>query len=234
MSALSYTLRDGIAVIQMDDGKANALNPAMIEALDEALTRAEKEAKAIVLAGRPGRFSAGFDLRVMMADPKGAIDLVISGANMLLRLYEHPLPVVAACSGHAIAGGAVMLLCCDTRIGIEGDFKVGLNEVQIGMPMPAFINDLAKQRIARNKEIEAVLQATLYTPAQAAEVGYLDSVVAPEALEEAAFKKAKALAGLAPRAYASTKKLQRSAVAEAARAGLAADMKRVGADLTMG
>src|SRR5512146_236246 len=125
-----------IAVVEMDDGKANALSAEMIDALLAALTRAEGEAKAMVLAGRPERFCAGFDLRVMMSGPEQATALLKRGSELLLRLYDAKIPLVIACTGHALAGGALVVLTGDLRIGAQGPFKIGLNEVSIGMPVP--------------------------------------------------------------------------------------------------
>src|SRR5713101_2236105 len=129
-----YRLEEKVAVIEMDDGKVNAISHSVIEALD----RAEREAKAIVLSGRAGRFSGGFDLGVMRGGAEQARALVGKGAELALRLYGFSLPVVIACTGHAIAMGAVLLLSGDTRLGAEGDFKIGLNEVSIGLALPPF------------------------------------------------------------------------------------------------
>lgn len=106
---VAYELENDIAILTMDDGKANALNPAMIKALSEALDRAEREAKAIVLTGRQGIFSGGFDLKVMNEGPQAAAAMVDAGAQLMLRIYLHPLPIVAACTGHAIAAGVIIL-----------------------------------------------------------------------------------------------------------------------------
>src|SRR4029079_13155145 len=122
---LTYSLEDSIAVIRMDDGKANALSVTMIDALLAALDRAEGEAKAIVLAGRDERFCAGFDLRVMMSGPEQATALLTRGSELLMRLYEATLPLVIACTGHALAGGALVVLTGDLRIGAQGAFKIG-------------------------------------------------------------------------------------------------------------
>src|ERR1700722_11350099 len=110
MPVATYRLEGPIAHIQMDDGKANALSETMLGELDEALTRAEKEAGAIVLSGRPQRFCAGFDLKVMMSSPEAAQNMLRRGAALLMRLYGTPLPLVVACTGHALAGGALVLL----------------------------------------------------------------------------------------------------------------------------
>src|SRR5690606_35275794 len=111
-----------------------------------ALDRAEREAKAVVVLGRPGRFSAGFDLKVMMSSPDAARALVLEGGALLLRVLELPLPVVTASTGHAIAGGLLLLATGDVRLGAGGDFKLGLNEVANGMPVPIFAHELARMR----------------------------------------------------------------------------------------
>src|SRR5262249_53558485 len=127
--------------------KANALSKQMIEALGEALGRAHHEASAIVLAGRPERFCAGFDLRVMMRGPDAAVELLRGGSELLLRLYECSLPLVIACTGHALAGGALVVLTGDYRVGAAGAFKIGLNEVSIGLPVPVLAMELARDRL---------------------------------------------------------------------------------------
>ena len=110
MALTSYRLEGNIAVIQMDDGKANALSDGMMEELGDGLTRAESEAGAVVLAGRPERFSGGFDLKVMMGGPDAARKLLRRGGELFMRFYGAPLPIVGACTGHAVAGGALRLI----------------------------------------------------------------------------------------------------------------------------
>src|SRR5580700_3951192 len=117
MTVAHYQLEGTTALIQMDDGKANALSDVMIAEVGAALARAEKEASAVVLSGRPDRFCAGFDLKVMMSSPEAAKALLRAGADLLMNLYGSPIPVVAACTGHALAGGALVLLTADVRIG---------------------------------------------------------------------------------------------------------------------
>ena len=144
---VQFELRDGIALVRMDDGKANAFSHAMLEALGRAFDRAEKEARAIVLAGRPERFSGGFDLKVMNQGGPAVPELVLAGARFAIRVYECPLPVVIACTGHALAMGAVLLLAPDLRLGARGAYKIGLNEVAIGMTLPGFAVELARERL---------------------------------------------------------------------------------------
>lgn len=203
---LDYELTDSIAVITMDDGKANALSSPMMMQLDDALSRAQKEAKAVVLAGRPGRFCAGFDLKVMMSGPENARALVAEGAALLLRIYQFPRPFVVACTGHAVAGGALVLLSGDTRIGVAGEFKLGLNEVAIGMTVPILAQELARDRLAPTNLTEAVLQSRMYDPQQAVAVGFLDEVVDGAALMATVMGRAATLAKLPDKAYAQTKR----------------------------
>ena len=196
---------NGIAVISFDDGKANALSPEMLTKLDEAITQVESEAKAIVLVGRPERFSAGFDLKLMMAGPESANALLTQGVKFFGRLFTHPKPIVMACTGHAIAGGVLLLLCADHRVGVAGDYKLGLNETAIGMPLPVFALELAKARLDNRRLEEATLMAKIYNPEEATAVGYLDEATSADALVETAVKRALALSELAPHAYAITK-----------------------------
>jgi enoyl-CoA hydratase len=216
-----YELRDAVAVVHFDDGKANALSHAAIAALGDALDRAEKdEARALALFGRPGRFSAGFDLAVMGQGGEAMIELVRCGAELGLRIYEFACPVVAGCTGHALAMGALLLLCSDTRVGAEGEFKIGLNEVAIGLPLPFFAIELAKARLSRRHLTRAVAEAEIYAPRDAVDAGWLDRVAAPEALTAEVLAEATRLSALDARAHAASKRLLRADTAAAIRASL--------------
>jgi enoyl-CoA hydratase len=201
----SYTLEDNVAVVRMDDGKANALSVPMIDGLLDALTRAEKEASAMILVGRPGRFCAGFDLRVMMSSPQAATALLMHGVDLLMRLYGAKVPLVIACTGHALAGGALMVLTGDTRIGTSGDFRIGLNEVSIGMPVPVLAMELARDRLLPTELGRATLEAHIYDPDSALRAGYLDAVVSSDELLARAKSEATRLAALARPAFQATK-----------------------------
>jgi enoyl-CoA hydratase len=202
---LTYTLEGTTAVLRMDDGKANALSVAMIDGLLAALARAEAEAKAVVLAGRPERFCAGFDLRVMMSSPDNAKALLRRGSDLLMKLYGTPLPLVIACTGHALAGGSLVVLTGDLRIGAAGAYKIGLNEVAIGMPVPVLAMELARDRLAAAELPRATLMAQIYDPEGAVRAGYLDSVVAPDAVLATALTEAGRLGALSRSAYSATK-----------------------------
>ena len=211
---VSYTLDGKVAVLRIDDGKANAVSAELMEELDAALERAETEARAVVLIGRPGRFSAGFDLTVMMASPDSARDLVRTGAQFLMNLYLHPQPVVVACTGHALAAGALMLLAADVRIAAEGAFKIGLNEVAIGMRLPVFAIELARERLSRRHFVSATTLGRVYAPAEALDVGFVDRVVAAELCIDEALATARKLAELPSGALAETKRLSRQFTVE--------------------
>lgn len=226
-SPVQTTLHDDVAVIRMDDGKANALNPAMLTALAEALDRATREASAVVLTGREGRFSAGFDLKIMTSGPDAARALVTAGCEAVLRLYEHPQPVVVACSGHAIAAGAVLLLTGDLRVGVEGPYQAWLNEVAIGLPMPLFVSELARERLARPAFVRATLLASPFAPAEALAAGFFDRVVEESALLDEAIAAARELSKLPARAYESTKRSLREVFVSEVRATLNDDLDRV-------
>lgn len=202
---LNYRLQDKVAVIGLDDGKANAVGHDFVDAMTEGLDKAEREAGAVVITGRDGVFSAGFDLKELAKGEQQRTDLVNRGAAMLLRLFSLPQPVVVASAGHAIAAGALVLLAADTRLGAAGDFKYGLNETAIGMSLPPFGMEMAKCRLSKRHQTQAIIQAQLYDPDAAQQVGYLDQVVAADALEAQALEQAAALAELPREAYAGTK-----------------------------
>ena len=224
---LDYRLDDGVGVLRLDDGKANALSPAVIEALGAALDRAEKEARAVLLLGRPGRLCAGFDLSVMRAGQEPMRALVSAGAELLLRIAVHPLPIVVGCTGHALAAGAILLLAADTRIGARGEFKLGLNEVAIGMALPIFGFELARERLSTRHFTRAAIQAELFDPEGAVAAGFLDRTCAPEALAETALAEARRLGAVPQPAYARTKQACRGRLVAEIRATLRDDMARL-------
>lgn len=210
--SVTLDITDKIALITMDDGKANAQGHAMIEGLENALSEAEAKASAVVLTGRPGKFCAGFDLSIMQGgDVNALIELVARGGKLAARMYGYPLPLVAACNGHALALGAIYLLAADTRIGEKVPAKIGLNETAIGMELPIFGTALAQARLDPTRLTEAVIQATIYDPEGAAQVGYLDRVVGEGEAIGAATALAGALGQLPQAAYAGTKRVIRRA-----------------------
>jgi enoyl-CoA hydratase len=159
----------------------------------------------LVIFGRSGVFSAGFDLKEIGKGQAESKALVDRGAALLFRLFTYPLPVVAASAGHAIAAGALLMLASDTRIGVAGDAKYGLNETAIGMTLPPFGLQLGLCRLSKRYQTEAMIQAKLYDGNDALRVGYLDHVVSPEQLQASAMAKAAELAQLPSDAYGAMK-----------------------------
>lgn len=224
----TYRLDDGIAVIALDDGKANAFSSAAVAHLDGLLDQVEADgARGLVLVGRPGRFSAGFNLEEMTASAESMRALVIAGARWWLRLYGLGIPTVAACTGHALAGGAITLLACDRRIGADVPGKIGLNEVAIGMVLPIFAVEFARDRLVPTAFGAATMGAQVYDPAGALAVGYLDEVVPADEVLDTAVTEARRLAQLRTGAYGGTKSNLRGEMIQRVLAGLEADMAGV-------
>ena len=198
---------DSVMVVHLDDGKANALSATMIAAISTALDEAEADDTigAVVLHGRPGRFCAGFDLSVMRGGDFAAVATLVSdGGELVRRLYGSSVPIVAASTGHALAAGALILLGCDVRVGADIDCKIGLNEVAIGMVLPAWAITIAQERLSRRHIQLAVATAQVTDGAGAVQAGFLDVVVPEAEVLPAAIEKATELAALNGRAYAGT------------------------------
>ncbi|MDI9244726.1 crotonase/enoyl-CoA hydratase family protein [Marinobacter sp. CHS3-4] len=202
---VDYQLNDGVATITISNGKANALSHEVFEALNTALDRAEEDKAVVILTGQPGIFSGGYDLKEMQKGPEEATALVTVGSTFTRRLAAFPLPIIGACSGHAIAKGAFVLLSVDYRIGIEGSFKLGLNEVAIGMTMHHAGIEIARHRLAPAHFYRSVVNAEIYNPAGAVEAGYLDETVEPDALMARANEVAQQFKQLNMKAHAQTK-----------------------------
>lgn len=213
-SAVTVRFHDSVALITVDDGKANVVTADLIDSLWKALHVAEADASAVVLAGRPGVFSGGLDVNVLGAGGDPAMVLVHKATDLCLRLVEFPRPVVAACTGHAVALGAVFLLCCDLRICAEGDFRIGFNEVSIGIPVPELVIGLARLRLSRRHLTLTINAAPLYSPAEAVEVGFLDSARALNVTGDALRAAADLAARLDPVAFAATRRTMTSRLGE--------------------
>lgn len=221
MSSLAtYELDGRIATITLDDGKVNALSIAMLQAIHAALDRAERDGAVVIITGRTGTFSAGFDLRVFATDVEQVLEMLTLGATLSERVLGFPTPVVVACSGHAIAAGTFLPLAADARIGAEGPFRIGLNEVRIGMTVPWFAIELARHRLHPTHFDRAVVSAEMYAPSDAVAAGFLDRVVEPGDLAAAARAAADDLAELNPAAHAATKLRARGDALRALRSGI--------------
>ena len=212
MQRLTYEKIEEISLIRLDDGKANAMGPEMIKELNEAMDKAEEESRALLITGRPGLLSGGFDLTVIRSGDNDAIrSMVKSGAKLLMRIYGFPKPIVMATAGHGVALGGFLLLAADYRFGVSGDFKIGLNEVAIGMTLPPFALMLAKARIANQFLTNSAINANMFNPETAKLAGFLDEVSNPSELLSNSIDKTKELATLDLSAFKQTKNDFRSA-----------------------
>jgi enoyl-CoA hydratase len=221
---LSYQLADGVATVTMDDGKANVMSLRMLQALNGALDRAEADRATVVITGRPGMFSGGFDLAVFKTDPQALFAMLEAGARITERMLSFPLPVVAACTGHAIAMGAFLLLSADVRIGVDAGARIQVNEVQIGLTLPRFAIEVCRQRLTPAQLNVAAVTARPYTPVDALDAGFLDEIVTAEALAAGAAAHAKRLTTLHAGAFAATKARLREPMLERLRSAIGDDI----------
>ena len=212
-----YELADGIATITMDDGKVNALSSAMLGELMAHFDQAEADEAVVVLTGRASTLSAGFDLRT---EPDGWPEMLAAGAGLAERMLSFPRPVVVACNGNAIAMGAFLLLSADYRVGAAGDYRIGLNEVAIGLTLPWFGIALARHRLTRPYYDRCAVTGVTIGPGEAHAAGFLDHVVAPDAVAATARDGAAQLAGVNMAAHAATKLRVREEVLAGVRDGI--------------
>lgn len=220
-----YERAGNVATITLDDGKVNALSHPMLGEINKALDRAEADKAAVVLAGREGRFSGGFDLGVFRTgDPADGIKMLREGFSLSARLLSFPTPVVVACTGHAIAMGAFLLLSADFRIGAQGAFKIQANETAIGMALPTAAYVITNQRLTRNQSHRALALAEIYAPDQAGiAAGWLDAVVPGGEVVNAAQAKAAELMNLNMQAHTANKLKGRAETIAALRAAIDAE-----------
>jgi enoyl-CoA hydratase len=221
---VTYELKEGVASVGLDDGKVNALSLSMQAELHAALDRAQSDAAVVVLAGRPGRFSAGFDLTTLRAGGPDAAAMLEGGFELYLRLLSFPEPVVMACTGHAVAAGLFLLACADFRIGALGDYRLVANEVAIGMTMPRTVVALLAQRVPPSHLTRVVALAETFSPSDAVGAGLLDRVVEADALLGEARRVAVGLEHLDRPSFRRTKARLRADGLAALRAALDVDL----------
>ena len=220
---VTYVLDGSVATITMDDGKVNALSPQMFAELNTSLDRAAKDHAVVVLSGRSGIFSAGFDLNVLKGGGTEATSMLRAGFEFSLRMLSFPTPVVIACSGHAMAMGLFLLLSGDYRIGVSGSFKFVANEVAIGLTMPLPAVEIIRQRLTPTFFNRAIILAELFSPDNAVEAGLLDRVVQASELRAVANDTAIALTKLDMTAHFASKLRAREHTLKVIRAGIEAD-----------
>ena len=206
LASLSHD--EDVSIITLDDGKANVFSPSMISAVNKCLDDVPTKKGSLIITGRTGMFSAGFDLKIISAGDMAATkEMSLNGFKLLSRIFSFPRPVLAACSGHGIALGTFLLCCCDYRIGVKGEFLVGANEMRTNMVIPIPILELIKFRIAQPHKYRAVLGAEMYSIENAIDAGIIDEIVEADDLMPTALTKAKDLATLGHPSYTLTKEL---------------------------
>lgn len=225
---IAYHLEDGIATLTLNNGKVNAISPDVIAAFNAALDQAAADRAVVIITGQPGILSGGYDLKVMTAGPKEAVSLVTAGSTLARRLLAHPFPVIVACPGHAVAKGAFILLSADYRIGVDGPFSIGLNEVQIGMTMHHAGIELARDRLRRSAFHRSVINGEMFDPQSAVDAGFLDKVVSAEELQAAALAAARQLKKINMTAHKNTKLKVRKALLETLDNAIAMDQQHLG------
>jgi enoyl-CoA hydratase len=197
---------DNITVLTMDDGKVNVFSPAMARRLQECFDGVNPDEGAVLVTGRPGVFSAGFDLKTIRAGNESATAQMVSATvRLAMNVLEFPRPVVGAATGHCVAMGALFLMAMDYRLGARGAFRVGLNEVKDGLRLPIFAVELARYRLPTIGLVASALHSTLYDPDGAVQAGFLDEAADADALFDAALAHAKRLSSLPNPAYRTSK-----------------------------
>ena len=220
---VEYDARNGVADVVMDDGQVNKMSPEMLRALHGACDRAEAEGSVLMLSGRPGIFSAGFDMKVFPRGRDASVEMLRLGAGLVRRLLALPVPVVTVCTGHAYPMGAFLMLAADRRIGSSGDFRIGLNETAIRMTLPWFAVEIARHRLSP-AYFHRVTTGDLYGPEEAVRAGFLDEVVAPELARERGFEVANGLREIDFPSHAATKLRVRRSALEAIDAAIDAEL----------
>jgi len=196
-----------ISIIKLDDGKANAFSYDMLSQLNELLAKVPRDSGALVITGREGLFSGGFDLKTLATgDMEKITKMVQLGYNLLLELFSFDRPIVAAVSGHSIALGLFVTCSADYRIAIDGKYVCQANEVRNNMDIPTQIMEILKARVNKKYFYPAVYHSDAYSVQESIEVGFIDEVVSEDQFMERAMEKAKELATLPHPFYANTKK----------------------------
>ncbi len=209
----------------MDDSKANVMSIGMLDALHGAFDQAERDRTVVVLTGRGNTFSAGFDLKVFTSGSANEIYTMLkAGAELALRVLSFPTPVVAACNGHAYPMGAFLILSADLRIAAEGSYKIGMNEVAIGLTVPQFGIEVARQRLTPAYFSRSVMTGEMFAPPEAVTAGFFDRMVPAPDLDVAADQAAEALSRINLPAHAATKLRARGPTLKAMRAAIDADI----------
>lgn len=205
-SLVSVQQEGSITVLTLDDGKVNVFSQAMAEQLQQCFSEIDPASGAVVVTGRPGVFSAGFDLKTIgSGDLQATVDMVSTTVRMAMNVLSFPRPVIGVATGHCVAMGALFLMAMDYRIGARGEFRIGLNEVMDGLALPIFAVELSRFRLPATNLIAGTLHSSLCTPDEAVYAGFLEEAVSLAELMETAMMRAHDLARVPNPAYAVSK-----------------------------
>lgn len=213
---LSYAVQDGVARIDWDDGRANTFTNDVFSGFLELFDRAEADESvgSVVISGRDGFFSAGIDLKWLQTashDELGEVGPNL--ARLAHRVFIFPKPVIAAVAGHCIAGGAILLLACDRSVAVDGDYRVGVNEVALGIPFGGFALELARAHLTPSGMNTGPLYGETFGPRRAHEIGYLDELVPAADFDARVRELAETAGGFSHMAYFTTKQIMRGELA---------------------
>lgn len=222
---VQYRFENGVSEIYIDDGKANVMSVEMLKALNEAFDKAESDGGVVLLAGREGIFSGGFDLAVFKTQGHQLLEMLTRGAQTIERMMSFQKPIVVACTGHAVAMGLFLLLASDYRIGVNKEIKISANEVAIGMTVPHFAIEICRFKLTPAVFNRAVTSAEYFGLQDTLVGGFIDSAVEPEKVLSAAKEKALSLTKLDMGAHLATKQRTRKFVIENMRKAVEADIK---------
>ena len=219
-------IANGVARLTLDDGKVNALSTEMLAEIREALDAAEAAGAIVVLRGRDGMFSAGFDLKTFKKGPAETVAMLRAGAEAIVRLLTFPRPVLTVCAGHAYPAGAFLMMSSDVRFCVDGPWRIGMNEVAIGLTLPYFAIELARHRLTP-PGFARLTTGALFPPDEARQFGYVDRIVAPSDAEDAVRAEVERLLALDMPSFGATKARVNEQAVRAIRAAVDAELKSV-------
>jgi enoyl-CoA hydratase len=217
-SPVQFAYERGVSRIIMDDGKANVMSPAMLASLHEAFDKAQDKDGLVLFSSGGKHFSGGFDLNVIREGSREEkVAMLRAGAELALRILSFPRPVISVCVGNALPMGAFLLLCSDVRFAAEGDYKIAMNEVMIGLTVPHFAIEIARQRLTPAYFNRAVLLGEMYAPQEAAKAGFVDTVLPASILPGVVEQTLQGLSAIDFTAHAETKARARKGAIDAIR-----------------
>ena len=217
MNTLKITKQENVAILQLDRGTSNAINLELLLELQAAFTDLAQDdsVEAVVLTGKENFFSSGLDVIELYDYDEVKIVALFDALFLAMKIIlSFPKPVVASITGHAPAGGCVLAICADYRIMAEGRYRIGLNEVPVGIIIPQYIFETYAYWLGRGKASSYILEGKLSTTSEALSSGLVDAVVSPEEVLEASVARAKMYTKFSANTWSKSKLAMRSALLE--------------------